>query len=275
MADRFLANRTALITGSTSGIGLAISKAMGAAGARIAVHGLADADEANAAVQACRDAGAPDARFFDGDLRDTSAIDALMHGVSEWAGQEGGPDILVNNAGVQRTVALADADAATWDLVIAVNLSAAFHTMRATLPGMAKRGFGRVINISSVHGLVASPEKAPYVASKFGLVGLSKVAALEYATAGSAETGGVTVNCINPGWVETALIEPQIEAAAKEAGGDRAAGIAAMLSAKQPSRRITTPDEIGDVALLACATAPPTTSPALPCLWMAAGQRSS
>ncbi len=252
MSDRFLDNRTALITGSTSGIGLAIAKAMSGAGARIAVHGLADKHEAQAAEQACLDAGAPDARFFEGDLRNPDAIDALMTEVSEWAGGSGGPDILVNNAGVQRTVSLADADAATWDLVIAVNLSAAFHTMRATLPGMAKRGFGRVINISSVHGLVASPEKAPYVASKFGLVGLSKVAALEYATAGTAETGGVTVNCINPGWVETALIEPQIEVAAKAAGGDRAAGIAAMLSTKQPSRRITTPDEIGDVALWLC-----------------------
>ncbi len=252
MPDRFLENRTALVTGSTSGIGLAIAKAMSGAGARIAVHGLADEQEAQAAVLACRDAGAPDARFFDGDLRDPDTIDGLMDAVSNWAGSDGGPDILVNNAGVQRTVSLADADAATWDLVIAVNLSAAFHTMRAALPGMATRGFGRVINISSVHGLVASPDKAPYVASKFGLVGLSKVAALEYATAGSAESGGVTVNCINPGWVETGLIEPQIEAAAKEAGGDRDAGVAAMLSAKQPSRRITTPDEIGDVALWLC-----------------------
>jgi 3-hydroxybutyrate dehydrogenase len=129
-----------------------------------------------------------------------------------------------------------------------VNLTAAFHTMRRALPRMAARGYGRVINIASVHGLVASVHKAPYVASKFGLVGLTRVAALEYATAGSREAGGVTVNCICPGWTETAIIEPQVAARAEAHGGDRSAGIASLLAEKQPSRRTSRPEEIGAVA---------------------------
>jgi 3-hydroxybutyrate dehydrogenase len=133
-----------------------------------------------------------------------------------------------------------------------VNLSGAFHTMRAAMPRMAERGYGRVINIASVHGLVASRDKAPYVASKFGLVGMSRVAALEYAAAGDREKGGVTVNCICPGWTETAIIEPQIAARADAHGGDRAAGIAELLSEKQPSRRMSEPAEIGSLALWLC-----------------------
>ena len=248
MGEAFLEGRTAFVTGSTSGIGLAIAKALGGAGSRVAVHGLADREEQDAACSAIAEAGSPEARFFAGDLRDVAAIDVLMGELAEW----GPVDILVNCAGVQKTVSLAEADAATWDLVIGVNLSAAFHTMRHALPGMGERGFGRVINISSVHGLVASVDKSPYVASKFGLVGLSKVAALEYAAHGTAQSGGVTVNCINPGWVETALIEDQIQAASAKVGGTRDEGIAEMLSAKQPSKRITTPDEIGATALWLC-----------------------
>jgi 3-hydroxybutyrate dehydrogenase len=116
--------------------------------------------------------------------------------------------------GIQHTAPLAEMPRETWDAILVVNLSAAFHTMQAAMPGMAKRGYGRVINIASVHGLVASKDKAPYVAAKFGLVGLSRVAALEYAASGDKAKGGVTVNCICPGWTETAIIEPQIEARA-------------------------------------------------------------
>jgi len=141
----------------------------------------------------------------------------------------------------------------TWDAILAVNLSAAFHIMQAALPVMAARGFGRVINIASVHGLVASKDKAPYVAAKFGLVGLSRVAALEYADQGSRDTGGVTVNCICPGWTETAIIEPQVAARAAQMGGDREAGIADLLSEKQPSKRLSDPSEIGALALWLCA----------------------
>jgi 3-hydroxybutyrate dehydrogenase len=243
-----LTGKTALVTGSVQGIGLAIAKALGQAGARVGVHGLASPEEAEAACVSVRLAGAPEAHFFDADIRDVTAIDQMMRDVADW----GGADILVNNAGIQKTVSLDEADAAIWDAVISVNLSGAFHTMRLAMPSMAKRGYGRVINIASVHGLVASVNKAPYVASKFGLVGLSRVAALEYANQGSREKGGITVNCICPGWTETELIEPQIEERAKAHGGNRDAGIADLLAEKQPSRRLSNPAEIGALALWLC-----------------------
>ena len=242
-------DRTALVTGSVQGIGFEIAKALASAGARIGVHGLADASQIEEATTALREAGAADAIFFDADLRDVDAIERMMNEAENWSG---GLDILVNNAGVQKTVSYAEADAATWDLVIAVNLSGAYHTMRTALPRMAKRGFGRVINIASVHGLVASANKAPYVASKHGLVGMSRVAALEYASTGNRASGGVTVNCICPGWTETALIEPQINARAEQFGGDRDQGIADLLAEKQPSRRMSNPSEIGELALWLC-----------------------
>lgn len=245
MQQRFLEGRTALVTGSVQGIGLAIARALASAGARLAVHGLATAQQADAALAEIRAAGAADARFFDADMRDPDAIDRMMDAVAEW----GGADILVNNAGIQQPASLAEVSRALWDSILAVNLSGAFHTMRRALPQMAERGFGRVVNIASVHGLVASANKAPYVASKFGLVGLSRVAALEYAAAGTRASGGVTVNCICPGWTETAIIEPQIVARAGELGGDRDAGVASLLAEKQPSLRLSRPDEIGEVVL--------------------------
>jgi 3-hydroxybutyrate dehydrogenase len=161
-------------------------------------------------------------------------------------------DILVNNAGIQQTAPLADVPAHVWDQILAVNLSAAFHTMKAAMPGMAVRGYGRVVNIASVHGLVASINKAPYVAAKFGLIGLSRVAALEYASAGNREQGGVTVNCICPGWTETALIEPQIVARAAMFNGDRVAGERDLLREKQPSQRMSRPSEIGQLCAWLC-----------------------
>ncbi|MGE5854659.1 MAG: SDR family NAD(P)-dependent oxidoreductase [Deltaproteobacteria bacterium] len=152
MQERFLEGRTALVTGSVQGIGLAIGKALASAGARLAVHGLATREQADAAVHTMREAGAPDARFFDADMRKPTAINAMMVSVRAW----GGPDILVNNAGIQQTASLAEVTQQVWDDILAVNLSGAFHTMRRALPEMAIRGYGRVINIASVHGLVAS-----------------------------------------------------------------------------------------------------------------------
>ncbi len=243
----YLSGKTALVTGSVQGIGLAVARALASAGAKVALHGLATPDMAAAACATVQRAGAPEARFFDGDLRDRKAIHRLMDAVTTWGA--GGPDIVVNNAGIQKTVSFSEVTDDVWDDLIAVNLSGAFATMRYALPRMARRGYGRVINIASVHGLVASVDKGPYVASKFGLVGLSKVAALEYARAGTRDSGGVTVNCICPGWTETALIEPQISARAAEFNGDRAAGIASLLAEKQPSQRMSSPDEIGLLAL--------------------------
>lgn len=248
MTNTPLKNRTAFVTGSAQGIGLAVAKSLGGAGANVALHGLATPEEAKAAMAEVRAAGAPDVTFLDHDLRDAKAIDAMLKTLRDWREV----DVLVNNAGMQKTASLADATAELWDAVIAVNLSAPFHIMRALLPAMATRGFGRVINIASVHGLVASIDKAPYVSSKFGLVGLSKVAALEYAAQGSKASGGITVNCICPGWTETALIQPQVEARAAQFGGDRDLGIADLLAEKQPSKRTSDPSEIGELCLWLC-----------------------
>jgi 3-hydroxybutyrate dehydrogenase len=240
-----LNGRTALVTGSVQGIGLAIALKLAEAGCRIGCHGLAAPEDRDNALARIRQAGAPDTRFFDADLRDPEAIIRMMEKVESWSSI----DILVNNAGIQQTAPIAKMPQVTWDAILAVNLSAAFHTMKQALPKMAERGYGRVVNIASVHGLVASVNKAPYVASKFGLTGLSKVAALEYASAGSRDSGGVTVNCICPGWTETALIEPQVEARAAEFGGDRDKGVASLLAEKQPSRRLSDPAEIGDAVV--------------------------
>ncbi len=251
MSERWLEGKTALVTGSVQGIGLAVAKALGSAGARVGIHGIASPEQVEEAEADVRAAGAPETRFFDADLTDWTTIDPMMDAVAAW----GGADILVNNAGIQKTVSLAEAEPETWNAILAVNLSSAFHTMRRALPVMAERGYGRVVNIASVHGLVASVNKAPYVSAKFGLIGLSRVAALEYAAVGSRETGGVTVNCICPGWTETAIIEPQIQARAALHGGDRTAGIADLLTEKQPSRRTSDPSEMGAVALWLCAPA--------------------
>ncbi|MDK3074422.1 3-hydroxybutyrate dehydrogenase [Sedimentitalea sp. JM2-8] len=243
-----LTGKTALVTGSVQGIGLAIARALAGAGARIAVHGIAGDMQIEEACKDLRKAGAPQAEFFHGDLRNPDRIAELMSAVDAW----GGADILVNNAGIQHTAPLADMPAQTWDSILAINLSAAFHTMQAAMPAMAERGYGRVINISSVHGLVASKFKAPYVAAKHGLIGLSKVAALEYAAQGDSRKGGVTVNCICPGWTNTAIIEPQIEERLASFGGDRDAAIADLMKEKQPSLRGSDPSEIGALALWLC-----------------------
>ena len=243
-----LEGRTALVTGSVQGIGLGIGLALAATGARVALHGIAGDPAAISAQEQMRAAGAAEVEFFPGDLRVPREVDALMDAVMAWRPL----DILVNNAGIQRVASVADADRASWDEVIAVNLSAAFQTMHRALPAMAARGYGRVVNIASVHGLVGSVHKAPYVASKFGLIGLSRVAALEYAASGSRATGGVTVNCICPGATETAILDAQVTARAAEARITRDAAVAGLLTEKQPSRRLSMPEEVGDLAVWLC-----------------------
>ncbi len=243
-----LSGKTALVTGSLQGIGLAVATALAGAGARIAVHGIGGDAQIHEVCEGLRHAGSPQAEFFAGDLRNADRIDDLMAAVAAW----GGADIVVNNAGIQHTAPLAEMPRDAWDAILAVNLSAAFHTMQAALPGMADRGYGRVVNIASVQGLIGSVQKGPYVAAKHGLVGLSKVAALEYAAAGDRAKGGVTVNCICPGWTETAIIAPQIEARAAAFDGDRDKGIADLLAEKQPTQRMSDPAEIGALALWLC-----------------------
>ena len=243
-----LTGKTALVTGAERGIGKGIAVGLAQAGARIAAHGLANTDEAQALLAELRQAGSPDAAFFGGDLRHVAAIDALMEQTLAWSRI----DILVNNAGIQHTAALGAVPVEAWNDILALNLSAAFHTMRRALPRMASAGYGRVINIASVHGLVGSVQKSPYVASKFGLVGLSKVAALEFASAGTAATGGVTDNCICPGWVDTALIAPQIAARREQLGVSTQEAIGALLAEKQPSRRLSAPGEIARLAVFLC-----------------------
>ena len=244
-----LRGKSVLITGADRGIGKGIALAFAKGGARIAAHGLVEPGEALQLLAELQAAGSPKVGYFGGDLRDVDQIDALMAQVFDWSPL----DILVNNAGIQHTAPLAAVTTELWNDILAVNLSAAFHTMRHALPRMAAARYGRVINIASVHGLVASVNKAPYVAAKFGLVGLSKVAALEYADIGSADSGGVTVNCICPGWVDTALLAPQIAERREELGVSSAAAIDALLAEKQPSRRLSSPAEIAHLAVFLCA----------------------
>ncbi len=243
-----LAGKRAFITGSFQGIGLGIATSLASEGAAIVLHGLADAETIAKAESTVLAAGASKVESHVSDLRDSDATEALIAKILSG----GVVDILVNNAGIQHTATIAEMPRNKWNDIIAINLSSYFDTMRLLLPEMAKRGSGRVINIASVHGLVASAAKAPYVAAKHGVVGLTKVAALEYAKLGDSNSGGITINAICPGWVETALIEPQIQARVDSHNGDRAAGIADLLSEKQPSQRMSTPSDIGALALWLC-----------------------
>lgn len=246
-----LSGKRALITGSFQGIGLGIATSLAAEGAEIILHGLADEATIAKAEKTVMDAGATKVESHVSDLRDVAATEALIAKIL----RNGPVDILCNNAGVQHTATIEEMPRAKWDDIIAINLSSYFDTMRLLLPAMKERGYGRVINTSSVHGLVGSVQKAPYVASKHGVIGLTKVAALEYASSGSRDSGGVTVNAICPGWVETTLIAPQIQAKAELHNGDRSAGIADLLSEKQPSHRMSSPKDIGAIVVFLCSDA--------------------
>jgi 3-hydroxybutyrate dehydrogenase len=246
MLKATLNGRTALITGSTQGIGLAIAQRLAQAGAGVVLHGIEpDATGAALAAQLAATHGVP-AAYVRADLADADAAAALVDAASAALAA---PDILVNNAGIQHTCPIEDFPSARWHAILAVNLSAAFFGMRAAVPGMRRRGWGRIVNIASVHGLVASVNKAAYLAAKHGLVGLSKGVALETATQ------GITVNCICPGWTDTAIIAPQIDARAAQCGGDRAAGIRELLREKQPNLSLLPPERIGDVAVFLCSEA--------------------
>ncbi len=241
-----LKGKVALVTGSTSGIGLGIAQALAGEGADVMLNGFGDA----AAIEALRTelAQTHGVRVaYDGaDLMHREAVSGL---VQRTAAALGGPDILVNNAGIQHTASIASFPPDKWDAVIALNLSAAFHAMQAAIPGMVAAGWGRIINIASAHGLVASAEKSAYVAAKHGLVGLTKVGAIEVANS------GVTVNAICPGWVLTPLVQAQIDARAKTENVPQGDVAHRMLTEKQPMAQFTTPEGIGGLAVFLCSEA--------------------
>lgn len=242
MADRFLNGKTALVTGSTSGIGLGIAKQLAQAGARIVINGFGDVDQARAAIEAL----GVDTLYHAADMRRPAEIEDMVHMASSHWGQI---DILVNNAGIQHVAPIDHFPVDKWDDVIAINLSSAFHTTRLALPAMRQANWGRILNIASVHGLVGSAQKSAYVAAKHGIVGLTKVTALETATT------GVTCNAICPGWVLTPLVQQQVDAkaAALKISNEEAAQM--LLREKEPSMQFTTPEELGELALFLCSKA--------------------
>jgi 3-hydroxybutyrate dehydrogenase len=241
-----LKGRNALVTGSTSGIGLAIAKALTKAGANVVVHGIETPEQGQPiAAEMAKESGAR-CVYVQANLAKSAEAESLVGAATKALGPL---DIVVNNAGIQHTCPIESFATEKWDAIIAINLSSAFHTMKAVVPGMRERGFGRIVNIASVHGLVASVNKAAYLAAKHGLVGLSKGVALETAPQ------GITVNCICPGWTDTVLIQPQIDAKAAEHGGDRAAGVRELLREKQPNLTLLPPERIGDIAVFLCSEA--------------------
>ena len=234
--------KTALVTGSTSGIGLGIAEALARAGAHLMLNGFGDAQGALDRVRAL---GAK-ASHHGADMSKPAEIEDMMRAAER---EFGGVDILVNNAGIQHVAAVEDFPVEKWDAILAINLSSAFHTMRLAIPAMRQKNWGRIVNIASTHGLVASAQKSAYVAAKHGLVGLTKAAALETATT------GVTVNAICPGWVLTPLVQKQIDDRARAQGIPVQQAAAALLGDKQPSLQFTTPDQLGALAVFLCSDA--------------------
>jgi 3-hydroxybutyrate dehydrogenase len=237
-----LTGKTALVTGSTSGIGLGIAKALAAQGADIVLNGFGDVD---AARREFRDLEAR-VEYHPADMSQPAQIADMMAHAERTLGRV---DILVNNAGIQHVAAVEDFPVEKWDAIIAINLTSAFHTTRLAVPGMKARGWGRILNIASVHGLVASAAKSAYVAAKHGLVGFTKAVALETATT------GVTVNAICPGWVLTPLVQQQVDARATKDGVDGEEAKRRLLAEKQPSLQFTTPAQLGELALFLCSAA--------------------
>lgn len=228
-----LAGKRALITGSTSGIGLGIARALRREGADIILNGLGDPDEI-AALQ-----GELGAQFHGANLMDPAAIEAMFN-------QIGPVDILVNNAGMQHVAPVEDFPVAKWDAVIALNLNAVFHTTRLAVPGMKKAGWGRIINTASAHSKAASPFKSAYVATKHAIGGFTKTIALELAEY------GVTANCISPGYVWTPLVENQIPDTMAARGMTREEVMNDVLLAKQPTKKFVQVDEVGALAVFLC-----------------------
>ncbi len=241
-----LHGKVALVTGSTSGIGLGIARALANAGADIILNGFGEAE----AIERLRGDLSKEMNvrigFNGADVSKAAEIGAMVAAAQETFGSV---DILVNNAGIQFVSPVEDFPDARWEAIIALNLSAVFYGMKAVLPAMKARGWGRIVNIASAHGLVASANKIAYVAAKHGVVGATKVAAIECAN------DGVTVNAICPGWVRTPLVETQLKSRAQQSGVSIEAATKTLLSEKQPMLQFTTPENIGALAVFLCSDA--------------------
>jgi 3-hydroxybutyrate dehydrogenase len=245
-ASRSLDGRSAIVTGSTSGIGLGVARALAAEGANLLLNGFGDARDIEALRRQL--AGEYEVNVvFNG--VDIAKPDDLRRMVAEATRAFGAVDVLVNNAGIQHTAPTEEFPDERWDAIVATNLSSNFHAIKAVLPQMKKRNWGRIVNIASAHGLVASKNKIAYVAAKHGVVGLTKVVALETATT------GITCNAICPGWVLTPLVQKQIDdiAARERISGDLAT--VRLLGEKQPSLAFATPEQIGALAVFLCSEA--------------------
>ncbi|MEN9586723.1 MAG: hypothetical protein RIT15_298 [Pseudomonadota bacterium] len=237
-----LKNKTALVTGSTSGIGLGIAKQLAKQGANIVMNGFGDYAVAKAEIEAL----GVKVGYHGADMSKPADIEAMMaYAASEF----GGVDILINNAGIQHVSPVETFPTEKWDAVIAINLSSAFHTTRLAIPSMRAKNWGRIINIASAHGLVASANKTAYVAAKHGIVGLTKSVALEVATT------GITVNAICPGWVLTPLVQAQIDTRAANEKITVEQATKELLGEKEPSLQFTTPEQLGDMAVFMCSAA--------------------
>jgi 3-hydroxybutyrate dehydrogenase len=237
-----LKGKTALVTGSTSGIGLGIAMALAEQGANIMMNGFGEKDAAIAQVKAL----GVEVDYHGADMSKPAEIEAMMQAAEK---RFGAVDILVNNAGIQHVANIEDFPTDRWDAIIAINLTSAFHTTRLALPGMKQRNWGRIINLASVHGLVASAQKSAYVAAKHGIVGFTKVTALE-----TAQTG-VTCNAICPGWVLTPLVQKQVDARAEKDKVSNEEAKKLLLSEKQPSGEFVTPEQLAALAVFFCSPA--------------------
>ncbi|MFZ6844282.1 3-hydroxybutyrate dehydrogenase [Undibacterium sp. RuTC16W] len=246
MQNHSLKGKTALVTGSTSGIGLGIARSFAEAGANIIFNGFGDAQEIAALQTAVAQEFSVKTAYHNADMSKATEITAMMDYATS---QFGGVDILVNNAGIQHVANIEDFPVEKWDAIIAINLSSAFHTTRLALPGMKTKNWGRIINIASVHGLVASAQKSAYVAAKHGLIGFTKTTALE-----TAHTG-ITCNAICPGWVLTPLVQKQVDARAAADNLSNDDAKKALLAEKQPSGEFVTPEQLGALAVFFCSDA--------------------
>jgi 3-hydroxybutyrate dehydrogenase len=237
-----LKGKTALVTGSTSGIGLGVALGLARQGANVMLNGFGDAEGPKAQVARV----GTQVSYHGADMSKPAEIEAMVRACEA---EFGGVDILVNNAGIQHVANVEDFPVDRWDAIIAINLTSAFHTTRCALPGMKRRNWGRVINVASVHGLVASAQKSAYVAAKHGIVGFTKAVALETATT------GITVNAICPGWVLTPLVQKQVDARAEAAKVSNDEAKRQLLAEKQPSLQFTTPEQLAELAVFMCSPA--------------------